>query len=259
MRGTRSERTMRWSLFVGSWSKRASSTVDSGIDLAPTATLRAGHQHEHADGHEQPDAEGDLVRRRSPSAPARAPSASGSRGRAPSRLHPDVVRRGQRLAHAGQALGEGHERANWSRVTIQAGQRRPRVDPTGRRRSDVVRDHGCTFGARYIAGRAPTRRPRRPPAATRSARLGRRARRRLRGSSPPASRSFPDRAARRRARAGRALGRSGRRRGRRSGRRQDRLGDEPRWYPIFGVVGLRRVVAEVGGHGSPSDALRGRR
>ena len=39
MRGTRSERTMRWSLFVGSWSKRPSSTVERGIDLAPTATL----------------------------------------------------------------------------------------------------------------------------------------------------------------------------------------------------------------------------
>ena len=41
MRGTRSERTMRWSLFVGSKSTKASTTVCSGIALAPYASEQA--------------------------------------------------------------------------------------------------------------------------------------------------------------------------------------------------------------------------
>jgi hypothetical protein len=39
VRGIRSDLMIRWSLFVGSWWKRASRTVPNGIDLAPMAML----------------------------------------------------------------------------------------------------------------------------------------------------------------------------------------------------------------------------
>ena len=54
VRGTRSERTMRWSLLCGSNSLKASHTVCSGIALAPYASEHAVDGSEQGDGSDEP-------------------------------------------------------------------------------------------------------------------------------------------------------------------------------------------------------------